>query len=150
MTRIFIDANVLVSVLNREYPKFRMSARVVSLADNPAYSLYTSSTCLAIAFYFASKRCKESVAFEKMRILCERLEIANSGKEEVLATLQNKKIKDFEDGIQHYAAVNSGCQYIITEDRNDFYFSEIPVMNCETFLRDVALPAVGKRPKKGY
>lgn len=150
MTRIFIDANVLVSVLNREYPIFRMSSRVISLADNPSFTLYTSPTCLAIAFYFASKRCKESAAFEKMSILCERLEIANAGKEEISATLKNKKIRDFEDGIQYYAALNSQCHYIITEDRDNFYFSEIPVMNCETFLRDVALPAVGKRPKKGY
>jgi predicted nucleic acid-binding protein len=141
MTRIFIDANVLVSVLNREYPIFRMSARVISLADNPAFSLYTSATCLAIAFYFACKKCKESVAFEKMKMLCERLEIANAGKEEVLATLKNKKIKDFEDGIQHYAAVHSGCHYIITEDRDDFYFAEIPVMNCEHFLREIVLPS---------
>lgn len=148
MTRIFIDANVIVSVLNREYPLFRMSARVISLADNLNFSLYTSPTCLAIAFYFACKKCKESVAFEKIRMLCERLEISNSGKEEVLATLKNKKIKDFEDGIQHYAAVNSGCQYIITEDRDDFYFSEIPVMNCETFLRNVVLPAPGIKPKR--
>jgi len=120
----------------------------MSLSDNPAFSLYTSATCLAIAFYFASKKCKESVAFEKMKFLCERLEIANAGKEEVLATLKNKKIRDFEDGIQHYAALNSGCNYIITEDRDDFYFSEIPVMNCETFLRDVVLPRLGEKPGK--
>jgi predicted nucleic acid-binding protein len=141
MTRIFIDANVLVSVLNREYPVFRMSARVMSLSDNPVFSLYTSATCLAIAFYFACKKCRESVAFEKMKMLCERLEIANAGKEEVLATLKNKKIRDFEDGIQHYAAINSGCKYIITEYRDDFYFSEIPVMNCESFLREIVLPS---------
>ncbi len=141
MTKIFIDANVLISVLNREYPIFRVSSRVLSLADNPKYTLTTSATCLAIAFYFAGKYTNESNAFEKIRMLCERIEIANAGKEEVLATLQNKKISDFEDGIQHYAAVNSGCHYIITEDQPDFYFSDIPVMNCETFLRNIALPA---------
>lgn len=145
MTRVFLDANILVSVLNREYPVFRMSARVLSLADLPGFALCTSSTCLAIAFYFASKKCSESVAFEKIRTLCNRIEIANAGKEEVLATLENKKIRDFEDGIQHYSAVNSNCHYLLTEDRDDFYFSEIPVMNCESFLRDVVLPAMGKK-----
>lgn len=32
--RIFLDANILVSVLNKEYPLFSCSARIVSLADN--------------------------------------------------------------------------------------------------------------------
>lgn len=141
MTRIFLDANVLVSVLNREYPVFRMSARVISLADHSSYKIYTSSTCLAIAFYFACKKCGEAMAFDKISQLCSRIEIAGSGKDEVLATLGNKKIKDFEDGLQYYAALNSNCHYIISEDRDDFYFAEIPVMDCESFLREVVLPA---------
>jgi predicted nucleic acid-binding protein len=53
--RIFLDANILVSVLNKEYPLFSYSARIISLADNKKFTVYTSPICLAIAFYFAKK-----------------------------------------------------------------------------------------------
>ena len=38
--KIFLDANVLISVLNNEYPLFTYSARVLSLADNKKYKVF--------------------------------------------------------------------------------------------------------------
>ena len=139
MKRIFLDANVIISVLNREYPLFRMSSRVLSLSENPAYKLCTSATSLAICFYFATKTSGENKAREKIKMLCEWIEVAEAGSKEVHAALSNPQVLDFEDGIQYYAAKHSGCQFIITENQNDFYFSEIQVMNCEHFLRQVVL-----------
>ena len=48
-----------------------------------------------------------------------------------------KKINDFEDGLEYYSAIESNCSYIVTEDKNDFYFSEIPVMNSKTFFEKI-------------
>ena len=141
MIKVFIDANIIITVLNREYPAFRMSSRVLSLADDPGYTIFTSATCLAIAFYFACKQCGEKKALEKMKILYDKINVTNAGEPEVKAALANKKVLDFEDGIEYYSALHAGCRYIVTEDGNDFYFSEIPVMNCENFLREVVLPA---------
>lgn len=56
MKRVFIDANVLVAVMNKEYPLFSDAARVLSLADRHDYDLFTSPFCLAIGFYFAEKK----------------------------------------------------------------------------------------------
>ena len=54
--RIFLDANILVSVLNKEYPLFSYTARILSLADSRKFTVYISPVCLAIAFYFAEKK----------------------------------------------------------------------------------------------
>ena len=54
--RIFLDANILVSILNKEYLLFTYAARILSLADNKAFTVYTSPVGLAIAFYFAEKK----------------------------------------------------------------------------------------------
>jgi hypothetical protein len=53
---------------------------------------------------------------------------------EVLAALRNKKVNDFEDGLEYYAAKNNHCHFIITEDKNDLYFAEIEVLGCKNFL----------------
>lgn len=132
--RIFLDANILVSVLNKEYPLFSYSARIVSLADNPKFTVYTSPICLAIAFYFAEKKSGTQLAKRKIEILVNKLSITGIGKDEVLESLQNKKVNDFEDGVEYYAAVKYKCDAIITEDINDFYFSDTPVLNSKTFL----------------
>lgn len=133
--KVFIDANVLVAVLNRQYPLFPHAARILSLSDNPRFKVYTSPICLAIAFYFAEKKSGTQQAKAKISILANKLKITKTDVETVQNAAANKAIHDFEDGLEYYAALQASCQVIVSEDVSDFYFSEIPVHNCEAFLR---------------
>jgi predicted nucleic acid-binding protein len=132
--KVFLDANVLVSVLNKEYPLFTYSSRVVSLVDNSKYKVFTSPLCLAIAFYFAEKKHGNANARHRIHLLIEKLKFTAIEEQTVFAVEKNKKIHDFEDGLQYYSAMDSGCKCIVTEDLNDFYFSEIEVLNSRQFL----------------
>lgn len=132
--KIFVDANVLVSVLNKEYPLFTQAARILSLTDHPRYQVYTSPICLAIAFYFSEKKSGTARAKEKINFLAEKLKITVTNQETVRLASANRAIADFEDGLKYYSAVKASCKIIVTEDTSDFFFSSIPVMNCETFI----------------
>lgn len=132
--RIFLDANVIVSVLNKEYPIFTYSSRVLSLADDARFKVYTSPLCLAIAFYFAQKKHGTIHARHKINLLIEKVRFTDITEKTVIETGKNKKIHDFEDGLQYYSAIGSNCKFIITEDVKDFYFSEIEVLNARQFL----------------
>lgn len=132
--KIFLDANILVAVLNKEYPLFSYAARILSLGSNNRFKVYTSPVCLAIAFYFAEKKHGTQSAKQKITLLANNIMITDVGKETVLSSLANKKINDFEDGIEYYSAEKSKCQIIITEDIDDFYFSEIEVLNTKDFI----------------
>ncbi len=131
--RIFLDANVLVSVLNKEYPLFSYSSRILSLADKKGYEVYTSPLCLAIAFYFAQKKNKKT-ALQKIAILSKHISITPVTEATVRKVSANKAIHDFEDGLEYYAAAESRCKCIITEDEKDFYFSDIEVLNCKSYF----------------
>jgi hypothetical protein len=48
--------------------------------------------------------------------------------------LQNSSVNDFEDELEYYAAVEIKCDCIVTEDIEDFYFSEIEVLKSEDFF----------------
>lgn len=134
-TKLFIDANVLVSVLNQEQPIFIYSSRIMSIPSfNNKYKLYTTPISIAIAFYFSAKKSGEKRAKEKIKLLCEHINILNVSKHELMACLTNKKIQDVEDGLQYYAALNQKCDFIITENKQDFYYSSIQVASCEEFL----------------
>lgn len=136
--KVFLDANVLVSVLNHEMPTFTYSARVMSLPQYRAqYRLFTSPICLAIAYYFAEKKCGSKRAIEKMQILSSQIKITSIGQEEVFLVNNNKKINDYEDGLQYYSAINAQCDMIISENLKDFFFSEIPVHTSKDFILNV-------------
>src|SRR5450631_4151726 len=111
--RIFLDANILVSVLNKEYPLFTYTSRIISLADKQKFSLFTSPVCLAIAFYFAEKKYKSVSAKNKIQILCSHIHIAPANKSTVLQSLQNPAVNDFEDGLEYYSALENKCDCII-------------------------------------
>jgi predicted nucleic acid-binding protein len=132
--KVFLDANIIVSVLNKEYPLFNHTARILSLADHTKFKFYTSPICLAIAFYFASKKVSEAKAKEKISLLCQHLNIADADQQGVEKALANKKIYDLEDGFEYYAAERVGCQVILTENKEDFYFSEIEILNVSEFI----------------
>jgi len=132
--KIFLDANVLISVLNKEYPLFTHTSRILSLADRKGFEVYTSPICLAIAFYFAEKKYQSATAKEKIRILSDHIHIAEATKSSIQKTLKNKSVLDFEDGLEYYAAEESGCTCIITEDTQDFHFSKIEVLTSEAFF----------------
>jgi predicted nucleic acid-binding protein len=131
--RIFLDANVLVSVLNKEYPLFTLSSRILSLGDTKSFQIYTSPVCLAIAFYFAEKKYRTKTARQKINILCDHIEIAEATASSVKKCLDNPRVNDFEDGLEYYAAIENKCSCIITEDEGDFYFSDIEVLSCHDF-----------------
>jgi predicted nucleic acid-binding protein len=73
--RLFVDANILVATLNKEYPLFTWSSRLLSLQGKHDIVLFTSPLCLAIAFYFSSKKSGEKMAREKIEMLLQHIGI---------------------------------------------------------------------------
>lgn len=131
--KIFLDANVLVSVINKEYPLYTYTSRILSLADHKRFEVYTSPLCLAIAFYFAEKKHKKQ-AKQKIKLLSEHLVVTDISSASVKKALNNSSINDFEDGVEYYSAMENKCNCIITEDTADFYFSEIEILTSEAFF----------------
>ena len=135
---VFLDANILIAVLNKEYPLFSHAARIISLTGQKGFEMYTSPLCLAIAFYFAEKKSGPSLAKRKTAMLASHLHIAPCLESGVLKTIDNAKINDFKDGLEYYAALDAGCTIIVTEDTNDFWFSELAVMNAAQFIETIS------------
>ena len=135
MTKIFLDANVIITVLNKEYPLFPFAARIVSLADNKNYKLFISTLTVSIAYYYSVKQCGEARSREKIFKLAEKIKLTDSPDDCLLQIKSNKRILDIEAGMQYLAAVRAKCDIIITEDLEDFHFSKIKVLDCASFVQ---------------
>ena len=147
MQRIFLDANILVTVLCNEYPRFSWCARVLSLCDDRRFEVYTSPLCLAIGAHFSGKKNGARLSKKKVALLAGKLKVTTVDQECVSKTVANKKVEDFEDGLEYYSAAKMGCTCIVTYDRNDFHFGEIEVLNAEDFLVQHVLPLNKPRRK---
>ena len=132
--RIFLDANILVTVLCNEYPRFGACARVLSLADDERFEVYTSPLCLAIGAYFAEKKNGKKLARKKIALLAEKLKVTTIGPKAVERTFADARIADIEDGFQYFSAVDAGCTCIVTYDKRDWKFSALDVVDPEGFL----------------
>lgn len=126
--RIFVDANILISVINKEMPHYDACARVLSLKNFPTIELFSSALSFSITSYFSEKKHGEKETRKRMELLMQNIKICNCGQNEVQQALENKKIGDLEDGVQYYSAKNSSCDYIVTYNQKDFYFSQLPVL----------------------
>lgn len=132
--KLFVDANLLVAVVNKEYPLFTYAARILSLSDSKGFTLYTSPICLAIAFYFSEKKSGRKVACKKMALLVEHLHVAAINAEVVNQAIRQKNVDDFEDRMQYFSAKNAGCEIIVTENPGDFHFGKLKVLRAEEFI----------------
>lgn len=133
--KVFIDANVIIAVLNKEYPLFTWASRVLSLQGKNNITLFTSPLCLAITFYFSGKKSGEKLAKKKIEQLCRNMQITTIDEKITTQAISNLQVHDFEDGLEYYSALHQKCNFIITENIEDFYFSEIEVLSCEGFLK---------------
>jgi predicted nucleic acid-binding protein len=136
---IFIDANVLIAVLQKEYPVYPFASRVMSLAGTKNHSVFTSPLCLAIAFYFLEKKHGAAWAGKIIQGVEQHLQITTCGPEETKMACSNKKIADFEDGLQYYSALASGCTCIVTENTSDFHFAKTEVCTSKDFMEQYVL-----------
>jgi predicted nucleic acid-binding protein len=136
--KVFVDANILIATLNKEYPLFTWSARLLSLHGKRNVQLFTSPLCLAIAFYFSSKKSGDVLAKKKINLLCENISVTTINEEITRKAAANPHVHDFEDGLEYYSALHSECNYIITENADDFYFSEIEIKGCEEFIKGLS------------
>ena len=132
--RLFLDANIIVATLNKEYPLFTWASRLLSLQGKHNIELFTSPLCLAIAFYFSSKKSGEKMAKEKIGLLLQHIGVTSMDVNTTSQAIENRMAHDFEDGMEYYSAIQHNCTYIITENQKDFFFSDIEVIGCEEFL----------------
>jgi hypothetical protein len=64
------------------------------------------------------------------------VEILDLGKQEVMAAIA-QPVKDFEDMFQYQCAKAAGCDYIVTNDRRHYDFSDIPYFSSANFVEQL-------------
>jgi len=134
MKKIFVDTDVVIDLLAKRQPFYDDAARLFSLADKGKIEINVSSLTFANTNYILSKILTSSKSREillKFKILVEVLPL----NEKIIdLSLSDKSFSDFEDGLQHYSALENNSKVIITRNLRHFKNSKLPVNTPKEFM----------------
>lgn len=129
--KLFLDTNFLADWLFRDEYKTDCE-RLLKLGELHKYTFAVSFLSLANLAYIARKQPK-SLLYSNLINICNMFEVVANNKSHLLKAISVNP-RDYEDAIQYAAAVDAGCDCIISRNEKDFEFSEIPVFSTADFL----------------
>lgn len=134
--KVFVDTNVMVDLLARREPFYTDAARLFSLVDVGKCVAAVAAVSFSTTAYLLEKRLSYEELAHTLRQFASIVEIAAVDERAVRKSLSaTSDFRDIEDAMQHYAAVQSGCDAIITRNVKDFVHADIPVFLPGEFLK---------------
>ncbi len=139
MTNIFLDANILIDVIDSNRQNSKVSAKLFrSFIQNlDSYRLFTSCDLMTTVYYILRKELSKEKVLSSLKIMNKVLNVVEFGNIEIESAIElmqeNESFKDFEDTIQYIIAKKSNCEYIISNDKK-FYSLELPILSSNKAL----------------
>jgi len=122
---VLFDANVILDILLKREPTFEDSYNSVTLSLKNNDKCMISASSVADIYYILRKALKnKEKAKEKLESFLSIFSIATVD-EKVIKNAFSLSGKDFEDDIVYSLAINSKCEYLVSNNISDFTQSEI-------------------------
>jgi len=119
MKRIFLDTNILIDYIDNRKGADD-AEQIFACGFSGEALLFASSLTFANMAYVIKGRTQE----EKYDALQQMAAIAHP-------------VKDFEDMLQYQCAKAADCDYIVTNDRRHYDFSDIPHLSSADFVEQL-------------
>ncbi len=133
MKKIFLDTNFIIDLILRDEYK-AICKKFLSEGYINGRSFSISFLSVANFAYIARKLPKEEL-YKYLNILSESFQIIGHNREQLEKAIY-LKANDFEDALQYQCAKQEKCECIITRNKKDFCFSEIPVLSAQEYLTE--------------
>ena len=148
MTKLFLDTNIVVDLLERREPFCHDAVRLFTMAYNRQVQLVVSPMTYSTASFLLRKHGSEGV--RNLLSNFRRLSRVAAANERTVDDSLASQFKDFEDAMQYYTALHAKVDAIITrrstsgrllptgrKNGKDFTNSKLPVMTVGEFLATV-------------
>lgn len=131
--RVFLDTNVVLDYILDRKPFNIESELIFSLHQEEKIIIHISALTLAnIAYLVKDYNADPADVVERFLYWVQVIDLKRSHFERNIRS----RFKDFEDGLQFYAASEAGnIDVLITRDRTGFKMSDIPVLSPGEFLK---------------
>jgi predicted nucleic acid-binding protein len=135
MDKVLIDTDVILDFFFDRKPFSESAAKIFSLCELKLVQGFVTPVICSNIYYLLRQTAKHEKVIEKINKLLTITDVLIIDKEVLIQALSSK-FKDFEDALQHYAAVKVGTiDTILTRNIKDFKNSEIGVLTPEEYLK---------------
>lgn len=134
MTRkVFVDSDVILDVATGRTPFVDASAETLSIIEKGLAVGAVSSNSVSNIYYVLRKLGSSEKAKAFLRTILEYLSVMPVDQSNIMKALDSGFL-DFEDAVQHYCALENGCDSIVTRNVEDYRDSEIEVLTPREFV----------------
>jgi len=134
MERVFADTDIILDLLAQREPFYPFAAALFSKADEGKLKIFVSALSFANLNYILSKQYTADQARKKLlqfKTLVSVLPVSDKTVDLALSS----NFKDFEDGLQYYAAVEHSVPILLTRNIKDYKTANIIVLTAEQFIK---------------
>lgn len=130
--KIFLDTNILLDFVS-EREGIEEACDILQLGEDGKVNLSTSYLTMANTAYVARKGRTREELYEVLAGLADMIQVLTMDEMQLKKAIA-QPVSDFEDMLQYVCAVTHNCDVIITRNKKDFTFSQIPVYSPKEFL----------------
>ena len=141
--KIFLDTNIILDVLVKREPYYIDSARIWTLIKEKSIQGYISAITINNFYYIIKKLKNSKIAENFIDEILDDFEIVPLTKD-ILRQSRTIPGKDYEDSIQYFSAINTGCQFLITRNKKDFISTGLNIISPTEFLKTISGEAFSK------
>ncbi len=134
--KVLIDTNILLDVLTRREPHYQSAAQTWTLVKEGLVQGHISAISVNNLYYIIKKLTEQSIAEVFVDEVLGDFDVVPLTKD-ILRQARTKKGRDYEDLIQYFSAIHSGCEYIITRNKKDFPQIGIKIVSPKDFLKAI-------------
>jgi len=133
ITRVFVDADVLLDVALAREPFVQSSRLVLALLDNAFAMGFVSSNAIANIHYILRKAGGDHNARKFISGIVSYITVISINHSDVVNALKSS-FTDFEDALQSFSAHRNLCDCLITRNVGDYRLAEVTVYSPVEFL----------------
>jgi len=137
MKRVFVDTNIVIDLIGNREPFVKDAQRLFTLAERKEIEICVSALTLANTYYSLTRTYKV-VAAKKYLQLFKILVKVVPFEEQTIDLALASNFADLEDGFQHYMALQCQAELIITRNKKDFKYAQLPTLTATEFLRHLS------------
>ena len=133
--KILIDTNIVLDVMLKREPFYRLSLEVLSLAKRDDVEEYVSASAITDIYYLAYRQIRDKGSVKKlMKELLTVVSVASVSGQEIENAL-SLEWNDFEDSVQYAVALLNEMDGIVTRNQKDYNRADMKVWSPEQVLQ---------------
>lgn len=135
MDKVLIDTDVIMDFFYDRQPFAEYSSQVIGLCERNIIAGYVTPVIFSNVYYLLRQTARHEKVINHLKQLLSIMDVLLMDKAVVYNAL-NSGFKEFEDGLQHFAAMKAGdIDVILTHNLKDFSKSQIGVLTPESYIK---------------